>query len=690
MKPLRLFVPAALFGAAVACGNVPDDPGARIFPAAGVITGTVLYQGPHPCSSNGHIVGNAILLVFDRRNPPPPNGLAVLPANFADVTGDVLFANEPRYTGTDVYCPVDHGFTDTITVASSFAVSPLGTTRPDGSIEGASYLIEGFFDYTGDFLPTFKIRELPERGDIGGGDIDTSDALKPINTSNLNYQAHFLPIDVGNPQPLQAGQTIPTFLIPSSGYVTSDVVVSLGQSLPLTRPYAYAQGLSMALSSDNLTLTPTVAQSSDKPMTDPSTIPGTAESDPFLLPNYAPILTIHQDVGALGAPPTDLADLVSSGQADANLFELVLPHINLVFGVAPPELKTATATGPTDPFRFQLGTDATAGQGMFTVFQNQYFDPAAQLWRPLFIPEGVVPMLWPEVILSKLVDSGPEHTSDPASLTAQGSPGNPVVIMQGITFLAAPQVNPTGGGNAQGDTLFNTVAAQGIAQTTSFVPDSTDTLLNPDGTPHVFQQDHLTVGLRPVVICFNHLFDNPAAIDPRGTIVTPQSGAAQANVAVNPPPRASVVPLDLLNNGSVVQNDSTGNPNAKGLTGQQLRYQATGLVNSIQYGCLPKGRYAINVVYPDGQAWTVPNEAGACSGTEGQTDYGGLTCTIKPRPVLYSQGNRAVVEIVGPSNPQNCTGPESTPVTTPNADQVPAGTAAPPTPSICLPVAPNQ
>ena len=33
-----------------------------------------LYQGPRPCSANGHIVGNAIVLVFDRRNPPPPSG----------------------------------------------------------------------------------------------------------------------------------------------------------------------------------------------------------------------------------------------------------------------------------------------------------------------------------------------------------------------------------------------------------------------------------------------------------------------------------------------------------------------------------------------------------------------------------------------------------------------------------------
>ncbi len=90
-------------------------------------------------------------------------------------------------------------------------------------------------------------------------------------------------------------------------------------------------------------------------------------------------------------------------------------------------------------------------------------------------------------------------------------------------------------------------------------------------------------------------------------------------------------------------------------------------------GCLPKGRYAINVVYPDGQAWTVPNEAGACTGAatgEGTTNWNEATCTMQRRPVIQSQGPRAVVEIVGPTNPQNCGG------TGPGAGDAP----------ICLPV----
>ena len=40
----------------------------------------------------------------------------------------------------------------------------------------------------------------------------------------------------------------------------------------------------------------------------------------------------------------------------------------------------------------------------------------------------------------------------------------------------------------------------------------------------------------------------------------------------------------------------------------------------IAYGCLPQGRYAMNLVYATGQAWTVPNEAGVCAPAEAMTD----------------------------------------------------------------------
>src|SRR5258708_15075825 len=101
-RPSILSVHSLLLMLAVACGSVPIDDqrnDARVFPARGVIRGNVTYQGPRPCSEKGHIVGDAILLVFDRRNPPPPNGLANTAINFGVVTGDALFANEPRASG---------------------------------------------------------------------------------------------------------------------------------------------------------------------------------------------------------------------------------------------------------------------------------------------------------------------------------------------------------------------------------------------------------------------------------------------------------------------------------------------------------------------------------------------------------------------------------------------------------------
>ena len=694
----RSFAPLALFVTAViGCGSVPDDPGARIYPAAGVIQGTVLYQGPRPCSMGGHIVGNAILLVFDRRNPPPPNGLAILPANFADVTGDALFANEPRYTGTDApYCPQQHGFTDIITVSAPFAVSPMS---------GGSFEIQAFFDYTGDFLPTFKFRELPEQSDVGGGYVDTSDALKAINNGNRDYSPHFLPIDIGTPEDIPANAPpgyIPPYDLPSSGYVASNVTVSIGQVLTDTRPYFYAEGLpygtgmpyESTVSMDGLTIMNTTAiQTSNISAPSTAGVGTSADTDA----NYLPILRIPQDIQTLSAP--NVMD-ISAPQQNVNLFEAVLPHLNLVFGVATTptnELPCASPTpgattnpcsmntpvpGQTDPYHFQL--NQSGSQGAFSVWQNAYFDPTSQTWNALQIPEGNnAPMLWPEVILSKLVDSTPvdangvAHPEDPASLTAQGSAGNPVVIIQGITLLSPAQPGPLGG-MGQPDTLYNTVAGEGPAQ---LIAAATGTPFNPftdgyngtlfnyqTGQPTVFQQDHLTVAVRPAAICFAHLFDSPvAAVDTRGTLVSPFSGGDQASFTPDGV-RGPIVPTDIMSNGDV-----------------KHRYQVTSLVNNVQFGCLPKGRYAINVVYPDGQAWTVPNESGACSGTEGTSDFGNLTCTLKARPILYSQGNRAVVEIVGPTNPANCQSPGPAANPTFTQDTIKQGDPAPSVPVACLP-----
>jgi hypothetical protein len=607
---------------------VPNDPGPRIFPPAGVIRGAVVYQGPRPCSRNGHIVGNAVVLVFDRRNPPPPNGLAASAVTFTDVTGDRLFADEPRYPGDDTtYCPSDHGFTETITASGNFEIAP---------IAGGSYLIQAFFDYTGNWLPEFKFRNLPEQGDVAGGDVDTADALKPINAGNPNYQPRFLPVEVGIPQPMPAGappNAVPNYTIPSTGFVRENVTVTVGQPLALTRPYFVAKGEIASVGTGTM-IAVTPSQSSDAPAT--VQVLGALESpnDPYLA-DYLPVLAIPQDIQVY-APPA-----VTSGPVAASLFESKFPRLRLEWGVAAPELPKAVAP----PFKMQIAPFApgSAAGGGFSVWQNAAYDPASGTYVPQQVAEGnSLPFLWPAIVLTKLIDdyapdaSGRFHTRDPASLTVQGDPSAPVVILQGITEAGSPAAGTP-------DSLFQTV-----------VGTLTGAFFDGAGQPKIARQDHLTVLLRPSVICFDTLFDgtNP---DKRGTLVTPSLMGAAADDPNGP--AKPLVPTDILSNDGI-------------------RLQSiANLVKTIVPGCLPKGRYAINVVYPDGQAWTVPNEAGACSGSEGVTDYTNpdsmnLTCTVKPRPVLYSQGNRAVVEIVDPTDPANC--------------KDPAG-KVPPTPAVCLP-----
>jgi hypothetical protein len=679
MRTSRLLLLLLPLGAAAACSNdvstdTLGDPASRIQAPNGAINGSVTYQGPHPCSANGHIIGNAIVLLFDRRNPPPPAGLAVTAVNFAVVEGDTLFANEPRWGGPNTYCPVEHGITDTITVSSPFSVGPLA---------GASYLLQSFYDYTGNFLPNFKFRELPEKGDVAGGDVDTNDAQKAIN-QNPNYTPIYYPVDIGIPEPLPKGAapgTIPIFDLPAQGFVANNVQVTIGDQFETTRPYFFAEGMNAVVSMGSVVSTEVQSSATYWSTTIGKTgIANSAEfgsgGDPV---HYAPVLTIPQDIQTF-APPINA---FSAGEPGANLFEvggtdalkytgMGLPHLRLRYEGSDSRQAAQAAAAP---FNMQLAPfDGTASGGGFRMWQGEWLNPAGKLpdgstgpiWQAQYIPDSVykqaggvpVPFFWPLVILSKLIDD-PGHTNDPASLTAQGDANTPVVIMQGITLWGGNDKGISGAGGVYADSLFNTVA-------------TTNPILNPsnqylyisqDGTPTVFNEDHITALLRPAVICFDTLFDANNS-DKHGNIVTP---VLYGDSADNPPvPNTPIVPLDLLDN-----NDPA-------------RFQANTLVEPPPGwkpgtppaipGCLPKGRYAINVVYPDGQAWTVPNEAGACTGTatgEGSTQWNANppTCSLQPRTVIQSQGPRAVVEIVGPSNPANCK----------------EGAPVPPTPAICLP-----
>lgn len=69
----------------------------------------------------------------------------------------------------------------------------------------------------------------------------------------------------------------------------------------------------------------------------------------------------------------------------------------------------------------------------------------------------------------------------------------------------------------------------------------------------------------------------------------------------------------------------------------------------IAYGCIPEGRYAMNLVYSTGQAWTVPNEAGVCAPSE-PLSADGTQCGSRAK--LASQS--PVLTVGPPGDPNYC------------------------------------
>lgn len=587
MRFIKRIVPPALLLMAIgaqACGESSvDDKRAdrRLFPVKGVIQGVITYTGQRPCSRSGHIVGNVLVLVFDKRNPPPPSGLANTAVNFGVVPGDTLFANEPRNPQSDLYCPENNGIQDSILVSAPFVISPM---------DEGQYIIQAFYDSTADFLPTFKIRNLPKAGDVLGGYVDTIDAAKHIG--DINYQPLFLPVNIGYPDPKSSSGT--GFTIPSEGFVADNVAVTIGVRTPLPRPYFYPKG------SDTRAMG-TPPKGSAESCTGPD--------DPGC--DYVPVVTMPQDYH-VKALPTGPTESNINEQNDSFL------SIDLMAGVPDAELTAGAATvnDPKLPFHFQTAPYAKGG-GLLT-----WKDPTRKIPETLLVPH-----IWPLVVFAKLQDSpdGTIRSTDPQALLPQGSKTDPVVIVQGLTVWR--------------DHLFETTAFGNLPKPAAG-PDDPDARI-----------DHVRVLIRPSVVCF-HSGD---AISEGGILVTPfQKGEdpgsgmpeRQKDIADLPAVIAALAPI-------------------------------TRAGSAPQYACLPPGRYGINAVYPTGQAWTVPNEAGSCSKLEGKTqgdftpNYT-LACSDKPRPVLYSQGTRAVLEIV--ANPAGC-----------NGTGAPGDTKPMPVPDDCLP-----
>jgi hypothetical protein len=286
----RIVFLSLLFSCSVPIDNERRDQ--RQFPARAAIRGTLVYQGPRPCTRAGKVVGAALVLVYPKSNPPPPAGTADRPVNFTVVSGEDLFAAEPRYSGEDPSCPDER---DVVSASAPYAISPL---------DAGEYVVSAFYERSGKFLPSFSTHNQPEQGDVLGGYIDVARARAGAPAQ--------LPVVLGAPD--AAG----TLRVPPSGFVAEGILVTLLQRTVFQRPI-------FAIASSS---TPASGAT-------PENMDGT--------PEYVPAATMSQDHRTLAFPQT-----VSQAAMDALAKSYVSMRLN--YGVPPAE----TAAAAEAPFDFSI------------------------------------------------------------------------------------------------------------------------------------------------------------------------------------------------------------------------------------------------------------------------------------------------------------------------------------------------
>lgn len=196
----------------------PDQAGSP----AGVLDGIVTYAGPLPCTEDDHIVGAALMLLFEENLLPPPEGLGTTAASLAVVGGDTLFGGlRGRLTFNpdgSRWCP-DPG-TPPVTVGAPWAAAPLAA---------GVYEVRGFYDYDGNFDPAFSIFTLPTKGDVGGGAIENAAEVL------LGGAPKYRRIALGELVNEATGER----RIPERGARIGGIAVTLALPLPLERPIFY-------------------------------------------------------------------------------------------------------------------------------------------------------------------------------------------------------------------------------------------------------------------------------------------------------------------------------------------------------------------------------------------------------------------------------------------------------------------
>lgn len=593
---------ALVLGCVVAPGcksEIPvDDPGEN--PAAlaprGIIRGTVTYVGPGPCIKNGHVEGAMVFLAFDSANPPPPDGLASTALNFATVPGERLFYNVPRpATGpgstkqpNDAYCPpID---APPITASAEWTMTQMGAGR---------YQIRAFYSRQNRFNPLFNFANLPLAGDVAGGVLaDLRDPLPKYGVVEVGVPVTLDPKRCPDPakddafcKARRADAEAGKLEIPELGFLREGVSAVVGRTLLSNRPFFhidYAGSTSYDVLND---------------------VVGAAKDFGADWAGQRKMLT-GEDMRALGmiAFPQDHLSTSQTNSLDpgtgavclgnkdpsCDLFKFAqasFPQIKFRFGLPGKEGKTgpgadlflAKLAKPSDPFfadrvrpfygidPWEFAESPTApipSSGSFMLTRNFTATGEPEILRDNKTLEETAKIaeLFPSVVLAKLAEDGEGNILQPPR-----SQTDPVVVIQTITLRNWP-------GTEQGSMKASSegdVAGGGLTNAAGSAPDPNHPLATRTGFESV---DTFTAMVRPSVVCIH------PQVDLRGTLVTP----------VRTDPNPDNIGAALVEPANIYR--TRGNR-----------------VKDIRFGCLPPGHYAVNVVYPTGQAWSFPNLSGHCS-----------------------------------------------------------------------------
>jgi hypothetical protein len=524
----------------------------------GRIEGTVIYHGPPPTrGANGVAAGRVLLLLFAYDNPPPPAGTATTAVSFQSIDAADLFRDPTVDARGNVFATIPYSF--------------------PGIVSGGVYQIRAFYSRgeeivatiageqrripTG-FHPLYSVRNLPVRGDVGGGALEDPDAAIP----------RFRPIVIGDADGMD-DHGRPRYVIPDRGAVAHDVTVFIGQVFPLDRPMFQALTEAVTVTSPTGTsvtlpppvrFTPTVVEAP----------PGIDQTGVMVPPPSAGLVAYARATGLLPtqSPVLEMVRNVTTHRPEDGAD---LPSFSVRTSLPPEECDVAALAGvrcPVNPF-------ASIGFVEFAYDRNENgvidLGPAGRFAdvHPTLVSTnallrmmgGRIPWLYPLVVLSRLHDP---------------TPAEELVLREGV------------GGRIPPETYARLRASlnrpEELDPANQRFPVLVFGTVVPDGSAAGFLTHNWAGGYRQAEP-FPRIAIVPIAVEVHGPdpardwwAIVPPSPAELGAAAL--PFLPQNYRCDLVRDGVPLEMDAQ---------------QPSGI---------PPGRYAVTLIGPGGQAWTSPNE----------------------------------------------------------------------------------